>query len=189
MENEHIVSMRSFIVTILMVASAAATAVGQGGTDRRWTIGTELDVFPYATGGWYGSLFAGYENIRLRGVVARSYLPGFVRPDGITEQRVNAYAGIIDFLFKPGFDGWWLGFGYEYWDTQYTSEDGITQVGSNVLTVGGGYIWRFWKGFYLNPWAAAHVVLDAEESITVGSTSFVPSGVLPELSLKLGWTF
>ena len=173
------------IAGLLLVCAVAAPA--QETTQRAWTIGTELDVFPYATGGWYASLFGGYETIRLRGVVARSNLPAFVRPDGIDEQQVMAYAGIIDFLFKRGFDGWWLGFGYEYWDTQYRSSDGVAQVGSNVLTVGGGYIWRFWEGFYLNPWAAAHVVLNAEERITVGSTSFVPAGVLPEVSLKLGW--
>ena len=178
--------MRSSLLAITVAMILCGSLSAQEVPDRSWTIGTELDAFPYATGGWYASIFGGYETIRLRAVAANSFLPAFVRPEGINEQRVNAYAGIIDFMFKRGFDGWWLGFGYEYWDTRYTSSDGVTDRQSHVLTVGGGYIWRFWKGFYLNPWAAAHVVLNAEERITVGSTSFVPAGVLPEISLKLG---
>ena len=154
---------------------------------RDWTIGTELDVFPYATGGWYASLFGGYKNIRIRGVVAKSFLPSFVRAEGIEEQRVNAYAGVVDFVFGPQFSEWWLGFGYEYWDTRYTSADGTADVTNSVLTVGGGYIWHFWKGFFLNPWVAAHVVLDATDRINVGSVGVTPAGVLPEVSLKLGW--
>ena len=181
------------LIAVLLFGVASVTAQ-EPDKGRNWTFGTELDVFPYATGGWYASLFGAYENIRLRSVVAQSNLPGFVRDEGINEQRVQAYAGIIDFVFGrdnrgPTFDQWWLGFGYERWETTYVSADGMADVSTNVLTVGGGYIWKFWKGFYLNPWVAAHVSIDNTEPIQVGSITTTPPGVLPEASLKIGWMF
>ena len=179
------------ITLLLLAASAQAQTLSQATLEvdstTSWTVGAELDAFPFATGGWYGSVFVGLGTVRIRGVAAESFLPSFVRAEGITEERVRTYAGILDFTFGPNFDQWWLGFGYEHWTTNYTSADGTAETSTNVLTVGGGYIWKFWKGFYLNPWVAAHVLVDRPFSVAVGSTTVNPPNVLPSISIKLGW--
>jgi len=158
---------------------------------QKTTLGFELDVFPFATGGYYGSAWLGNNHLRYRAVVAKATTPDFVLGKDFTENRVQAFAGIVDYFFKPEFKGWWIGSGFEYWKCNIKTKAMVENASysQTVFTVGGGYVWKFYKNFYLNPWAAAHLRLAGEKQVPVDSKVFKPSAFLPEISIKLGWHF
>ncbi len=155
------------------------------------TIGIELDALPYFTGGWYGSLWYGYRQIRLRGVVAEVYPPDMATDDDFRDLRTKAEAFIVDwFPFNaPGaFHGPWIGAGVEWWKNRATNDanDHAGMFNSTVLTLGGGYVWKFYQHFYLNPWLAGHLLIDGGTA-TIAGASYKQPIFLPELSVKLGW--
>ena len=155
------------------------------------TIGVELDAFPYLTGGWYGSLWIGYRQIRLRGVLAESYPGSIVTDEGFRDLRIRAAAALVDwFPFNaPGtYEGVWFGAGVEWWRNRVTNEanNRAGTFNSTMATLGGGYVWKFYQHFYVNPWAAAHVQATGGNATIAGSEYQAPS-ILPEVSVKLGW--
>ncbi len=84
----------------------ASFLVGQ--EKKKETLGFELDVFAYATGGYYGSVWYGVDNLRFRGVIAKVGVPDFFIDDKFENNEVNAYAFIVDYFFKPNYEGWWI---------------------------------------------------------------------------------
>lgn len=155
------------------------------------SIGFELDALPYLSGGYYASAWYGVNHFRYRGVVANTQIPEFALCSCIQEHQLNAYAFIVDYFFKPQFSGWWVAAGYEYWDNWIIEKEETEQVyySNSVITVGGGYVWHFWKGFYLNPWAAGHIIVSGNGPINMGDWDYYPRTFTPEVSLKLGYNF
>lgn len=156
-----------------------------------WTLGTELDVLPYATGGYYVSLWYGEDHLRYRGVYAKSNIPSFVITEGFKNHELWVAAFIVDYFFKENFEGWWVAAGYEYWDSQIQTESESHKLfyNNNVMTFGGGYVWKFAGNFYLNPWGAAHILVTGTGPYEVGEQTYSPRLFTPELSLKVGWHF
>lgn len=156
-----------------------------------FTIGTELDALPFATGGYYFSLVGGYDHFRLRGVASLVNPPGFAYPsDRFTNLSLHAYAVIVDYFFKPEPQGFWVGVGLEKWLGTIDSANG-SNSGSyheSVSTVGVGYVWVFYKNFYLNPWVAIHMKMDGDPP-RVGTDVYALPSVQGEGSFKLGWYF
>ena len=58
-----------------------------------------------------------------------------------------------------------------------------------IFTIGGGYVWKFHKNFYLNPWVAGHLSIAGDKAVVVDESTYEPPLFLPEISLKLGWHF
>jgi hypothetical protein len=175
--------------TTAVDASVAKPATNRIGED--WTIGTELDLLPYISGGYYVSLWYGKDHLRYRGVYARTNVPSFAVPDGFSNHELWAAAFIVDYFFKENFEGWWVAAGYEYWDSQIQTESGSHKLfyNNNIMTVGGGYVWKFADNFYLNPWAAGHILITGTGPFQMGDQTYTPSLFTPELSLKVGWHF
>jgi hypothetical protein len=159
--------------------------------ERTQTVGFELDALPYLSGGWYISGWYGQQHLRYRGVYAQTIVPQFAVPDGFTNHELKVGAFIVDYFFKPNFEGWWVAAGYEYWynSIQDEAQTDTYIYGNNVTTVGGGYVWKFYKNFYLNPWAAGHILITGTDPVTIGGSVYQPSVFTPEISLKLGWHF
>ncbi|MBA4056575.1 MAG: hypothetical protein C0490_17805, partial [Marivirga sp.] len=111
--------------------------------------------------------------------------------DGFTNNKIQAYTGIVDYFFKPKFERWWVGGGLEYWkgSIQTGAKLSSAKYSNTIITVGTGYVWKFYKNFYLNPWAAIHVRVAGDDSIMVDGEEFKPSALTPEVSLKIGWHF
>ena len=59
---------------------------------------------------------------------------------------------------------------------------------TTILTLGGGYTWRFSKHFYLNPWAAVHFPIGGDRDVEFPSSTFSIDPT-PEMSVKLGILF
>ncbi len=55
-----------------------------------------------------------------------------------------------------------------------------------MFTGGGGYIWRVAGDFFVDPWAAFHVVLNPQ-TVSLGGYDYKPFPLQGELSLKVGW--
>ena len=193
--------MKHLVFGLIMVAAITGLAAAQDETTSAYpsplsafpppTIGIELDAVPYFTGGWYGSLWFGYRQLRLRGVVAEVYPPDMAIDDDFRDLRIKAVAAIVDwFPFNaPGsYHGPWIGGGVEWWKNRATNDanDHAGMFNSTVFTLGGGYVWKFYQNFYLNPWLAGHLLIDGGKAPIAGTEYKQPS-FLPELSLKLGW--
>jgi hypothetical protein len=79
----------------------------------------------------------------------------------------------------------------EYWKNLIGHENVELKSGysNTVITVGGGYVWKFYQHIYLNPWIAIHYSPFGDKEVEVGPYKYQPTRILPELSLKIGWHF
>jgi hypothetical protein len=182
--------MKKYIFALLVFVSAIANAQTKENKSRL-SIGAETDVLPYITGGNYGSAWVSKNHFRYRAVITNVTTPEFMLKDGFTNNNIMVYAALVDYFFKPIPEKWWIGAGFEYWDAEIQTSSKLSTVKYNntMFTAGGGYVWRVYKNFYLNPWAAAHVRIAGDKSVMVDGKKFEPSLLLPELSLKIGWYF
>lgn len=155
------------------------------------TIGTELDLLPYLSSGYYLSGWYGIDRIRIRGVFTKTNIPAFMLKDGFRDNQLTVYAAIVDYFFKENFEGVWLGVGFEVWNSEIENEKetGKAAYKNDILTLGGGYVWKFFDNFYINPWVAVHYVVSGETEIRLGNSVHKPGVLTPEVSVKLGWHF
>lgn len=158
---------------------------------KNLTVGFEIDALPYITGGYYGSVWVGHNHLRYRAVITKAEIPDFILEDGFTNNEVRVYAAIVDYFFKPEFKGWWIGTGLEYWDAKIQTDAKLNtaEYNNTIFTIGGGYVWKFHKNFYLNPWAAGHLRVAGDKEVVIDESTFEPKLLIPEISFKLGWHF
>lgn len=111
-----------------------------------------MDGLPLSDGGYYGSIWVGKNRFRYRAIVTDITTPSFLVADGFLNNRIQCYTVIADHFFlaiskNGGLDPDWN-----------TGEGAFGLLKNSVLkdTVGTGYVWKFYKHFYLNPWIAFH---------------------------------
>lgn len=163
---------------------------------RRLALGFAIDLLPTvlsATAGQFGmggQIWVGIDHVRLRLVGAQIADPNWLAADqGFRDRESTVLAFIVDYVFGPHFDRWWVGTGFELWENSIANVNapGQRATWSEVVwTAGGGYIFRFRHNFYVEPWAAGHVVMN-DTSVSLGGQTYQPVRVLAEVSLKLGW--
>jgi hypothetical protein len=157
-------------------------------------VGFEADALPYATGGYYGSVWYGMQPWRLRAVVAEVNLPQAVTQPQFEHLRLDAKAIIVDrFIGRlaPALGGPWVGAGLESWDSRIEAKDSgkSATFHNTVFTAGGGHLFYFIGAWYLNPWFAFHDLIGGDTSVNVGARTYHPPQVTGEVSLKVGWHF
>ena len=183
-----------FIIIQPMLWGQQSSTDAPARTAQSWKFGTEFDVVPYATGGYYASFFGADKGWRLRSVVARSGTPSFLVSSGFEKKRTDAYALLVDRFLgarRHEFKGFWVGSGVEYWHSRIrqTNTTDFTYYDNALATAGGGYVWRVTKYFYLNPWVDANFVVGGSRDINVSGRIYKQPLVTPEVSLKLGFIF
>jgi hypothetical protein len=160
-------------------------------------VGLTIDVLPtimsatekkpgYAFQTWFGS-----GHMRLRAVGAHMYYNDkLIGNNAFKDQSLNVGALIVDYVFGNHFDGAWVGGGYELWNNGIKNKKtGQTHHwNNNVMTIGGGYIVPVKGNFYIEPWGAAHLILN-NKTIHSGDSSFTPKRFSAEVSLKTGYFF
>jgi hypothetical protein len=116
--------------------------------------------------------------------------PDFATQSGFEDNELNVNAYIIDYYFKEGFSGWWIGPGYETWDGEVTEQSsGVRKTyRTDILTLGGGYTFRFNDHLYINPWAAVHIPIGGDTELQFVNSTFKISAT-PEASIKVGINF
>ncbi len=157
-----------------------------------FTVGVEQDVLPYLTQGYYAAVWAGQGHWRLRALTAKVTKPDFLTPTGFTNNQVNAYAILIDYFLRDDASGWWLGAGYVYWQSSIAlaAVPGVERGYNNQLLNGSiGYQWKFYKQWYLSPWAGMSMRTGGPKYVSIDQNTFKTSLLNPELSLKIGWYF
>jgi hypothetical protein len=190
-KENHIMKKSSFIIIVLFASTLCAQQINSDSIITKQTLGTELDLLPYISGGYYLSAWYGIDQFRFRAILTKTTVPQFAVADGYTDNKLNVYAFITDYFFKKNFEGFWIGTGLEYWDSQitYEAENQTASYNNTVFTLGGGYVWKFYDNFYLNPWVAFHYIIAGYKEVQVGSSTFKPNVFTPEASIKIGWHF
>lgn len=189
-----LVLMLAFSSHILFAQQSLNSANDAATESRSWKVGTEVDVLPYAMGGYYGSAFLGHDGWRFRGVAARSDTPSFLVTNGFEKKRTDAYALLADRFLgskRTQLKGFWVGGGGEYWQSRIRQENAsnFTHYDNFVLTAGGGYVWKLSNHFYLNPWSAMHIAVAGDRNINVSGKTYQQPRLTPEASLKFGFIF
>ena len=177
------------LALFLTIPAAQGQEHGPTPSPTLTTVGAELDVLPYLSGGYYGSFWVGSGHVRARGIITRATLPDFLTEDGFEDNQIDVYALLVDYFLRPDFEGAWIGVGVEYWDGNVALAGRSVEAGYEnvVATVGVGYVWKVWRNLYLNPWAAVHVRVAGDAEVPLADEQFNPKVFLPEASLKLGW--
>ena len=197
MSQTHMgLDVRTSVFCILLATFAAASPAAAQEIDAttaapRTTGGFELDMLPYVSGGYYVSGWIGHDRIRVRPVITKTTLPDFAVQDGFENANLDVYAVIVDYFPRGGFRGFWAGAGVEFWKNAIENEGngGTAEWDNTVATIGAGYVWKFAGNFYLNPWAAGHLVVAGPTSVDAGGATYSPKRFTPEVSVKLGWHF
>jgi hypothetical protein len=184
-------------LVLAAVAVGPARAAGDAPAGAPLAVGVELDLLPVALSaidgqvGGGANVWIGRDRVRLRAVGAYiAFPPGALTPSGFEDRELTVAAGIVDVFLQPGFEGPWAGAGLERWWSRSGSPagPGTASWSSWVATLGGGFVWKVWRGLYLNPWAAGHLLLSEPEVMLYGAT-WKPARLSAEVSLKLGWQF
>lgn len=186
-----IIRLSKIWVTLLLIIACSTVRAQSEKMSSETAIGFEVDALPYITGGYYGSVWVGKNHMRYRAILTKIKVPEFVLKDDFTNNEIQAYTLIADYFFKPNFEKWWVGAGLEYWQGKIQSEAKIetAKYNNTIFTVGGGYVWKFYRNFYLNPWVALHVKISGDSKVLVDNKIFEPSFITSEASLKIGWYF
>lgn len=163
----------------------------QGDIASRVHFGLELDVLPYATGGYFGALWAGKGHWRARVLTADVNKPDWSTTEGFKNHHISAYALVVDFFLKPEWKGWWIGAGPVYWKSDIQSDAGLqTAHFENILLNGSiGYNFRLPYRFYVSPWAGMSLRVGGDRDVPVDAKTYNLPLLNPEVSLKLGWYF
>jgi hypothetical protein len=165
--------------------------------DNAKAVGFTVDLLPTVMSatehkaGYSLQAWAGYDHMRLRVVSAHMHMNDRLIADkAFNDQSLTVGAVIADYIFGNHFNGFWIGAGYEVWLNRINhKESGTTLEWTNhVATAGCGYIFPVAGNFYIEPWGAAHVVLN-NASVSAGADTFKPRRLSAEVSLKAGYFF
>jgi len=198
MAQRHRTTRGLFQVALLLATAAAppVRAADDAAPAPEIAAGAEIDLLPIALSAIDGHLggganvWVGRGHLRLRAVGTYVAFPPGLTPSGFQDRELAVAAGIVDVFLRPGFEGPWLGAGLERWWNRVASPagPGTASWSSGVATLGGGYVWRVWRGLYLNPWGAGHLLL-SEPEVTLHGATWKPAKLAGEVSLKIGWQF
>lgn len=182
--------MKQIIITlILCIASILSAQDTTRQAKHTYHIGSELDIFPFATGGYYASAIAGWNTIQFRLVAAKSNLPKFILPSGFDKNTNTVFAVIVDYFpFDTTNKGLWIGAGLESWNNHVhtTGSKASSTFTNHIATVGAGYLLYIGRYLYINPWGALHAVISGPKNVSVANKNYPVPALLPELSVKAG---
>lgn len=182
--------LKSALALFILAASLTGTAQTQA-SQNRISFGLEQDILPYATGGYFAGVWAGRDRVRVRALTAKVNKPDFIVKKGFTNNKVTAYAVLVDGFLKQDWKGWWVGTGWVYWKSSIqTDKKMATAHYYNWLMNGSlGYNFSLGKNFYLSPWCGMHIRMAGDKRVAVDDKIFKPALFNPEGSVKLGVKF
>jgi hypothetical protein len=186
-----------FIYCLFVFAGAVSAMPTKSATDslpsayRALYWGVEQEVAPYILRGWSLGGWIGLGRARLRAATVRLDMPNFIRSRYLSQERVIANSIAVDFFLKPEFKGFYFGGGGGYWTTILSPKPEFGQqkrrVESLMFSGGCGYNFLIWKGLYISPWVALHTRITGNAAVDLGSATYNPRLIFPEIALKIGW--
>lgn len=189
-----------FLLTILSIQLQAQSGVNSEihsdsqknlQTSEKWNVGLELDVLPYATGGYFGAAWVGKNKWRSRVLVADVNMPDIITKEGFTNHHIHSYAVILDRFLDDNWKGWWIGAGPVYWKSKIQSDAGTaTKNFENLLLNGSlGYNFQVYKNIYVSPWAGLSLKVSGDDEFILDNKEYKLPLLNPELSVKFGLYF
>lgn len=160
-------------------------------TSNKLNFGLELDVLPYATGGYFGAGWIGKNKWRTRALLADVNKPEFTTKDGFTNHHVKAYVVLLDRFLKDNWKGWWIGAGPVYWKSNIQSDNSnVTKNFDNFLLNGSlGYNFTVYKNIYISPWAGLSLKVSGNDEFILDNKEYNLPLLNPEASVKFGIYF
>lgn len=160
-------------------------------TTNKLNFGLELDVLPYATGGYFGAGWVGKDKWRGRALFADVNKPDFVTKEGFTNHHIKACAVLLDRFLKNDWKGWWIGAGPVYWKSNIQSEgSNATKNFDNFLLNGSlGYNFTLYKNIYISPWAGLSLKVGGNDEFVLDNKAYNLPLLNPEASIKFGIFF
>jgi len=195
--------LRSPVVTLFLVTCivsfvpgrASAEDNGAARDERPLAVGFQLDLFPTLVSaingeaGYAPQVWLGIDHVRVRFVGAHMEPPDALAfaDEGFENPTTTALAFILDYTFGDHFDGFWVCAGFETWQQTIEHEAVPERAAwtSVIGTTGGGYIWRFYGNFYVDPWAGVHWTMNPQQ-IDLGPYQYDPPAVVANASVKVG---
>jgi hypothetical protein len=152
------------------------------------SLGAEVDMLPYLSGGYYLGGVVGFNHLNVRLGTTQTAVPGFVTPKGFENWDLDVNTIIVDYFPAENREGFWLAGGVEFWNDRIAAKDtGATaNFTQKILTFGCGYTYFLNEHWYINPWAALHYNL-SNDHVAVGSSDLKVPDLMYEASLKLGY--
>lgn len=185
------------LIVLFFIGMTAEISAEEPSAPRAEALGFTVDFLPTVmsltegkAGGALQTWF-GYGHFRARLVGAHlHYNDALVGNDDFKNHSMTVGALIADYVFGDHFSGPWIGTGYEFWSNAIENKASgrISHWNNHVLTLGGGYIFPIRGNFYLEPWGAAHLILN-EKKIDSDGAAFKPQRFSAEASLKAGYFF
>ena len=170
---------------------APAPAMAQDSTRKRTHIGAEVDILPFATGGWFIGGWLGEGKWRIRTLLTEVHKPDFTTTSGFTNHKITSIALLVDRFAKPEWKGWWAGGGIVYWAS--TIQTDLKQESSNfqnyLLNGSLGYNIKLGRHIYLSPWAGLSVRIGGDKDVPVDQKKYTLPLLNPEASIKFGAWF
>jgi hypothetical protein len=90
--------------------------------------GFNLDLLPTVLSAANGKLgyapqvWLGIDRVRVRFVGSHLEPPDAFAPKGFRHPTTTAFASILDYTFGPRFDRFWIGAGFEVWQSRFSVE-------------------------------------------------------------------
>jgi len=88
------------IIVVLFASTLWAQQINSDSLIIKKTLGTELDLLPYISGGYYVSAWYGIDQFRFRAILTKTTVPQFAVADGYAENKLNVYAFITDYFLR-----------------------------------------------------------------------------------------
>ena len=153
--------------------------------------GFELDLLPYATGGYFVGGWLGTDHLRLRGIIASVNIPNFLIPNDFTNNKIQASAAVVDYSLKKNWQGWYAGTGLVKWNGSIQSRSKIQTASYKTYLLNGtlGYNLKLNKSIYISPWAGMHLKIAGADKVSVDDKIYTPPMFNPEASIKAGFMF
>ncbi|OHD64987.1 MAG: hypothetical protein A2176_04335 [Spirochaetes bacterium RBG_13_51_14] len=166
-------------------------------SQHRMALGVAIDPFPTVISavdrrfGLSVQPWFGIDNFKVRIDITHLRMP-----DALAGTRyfykndIDMGAVILEFFFSKNFEGFRIGSGFGIWDNSI-SHKYFTKKGGSIsafFTIGGGYVWKFYKTLYIEPCLALDILL-SKETISIYGFKYRPLPLSGEISLKFGLYF
>lgn len=179
--------------SILLILFLAACSIPSKVSAQKSPLksGVELDFLPYALKGYFGAVWAGKDQWRVRALHARVKMPGFLDPDGLENNWIHSTAVLLDYFPEGKLEKWWIGAGPVLHNGRIEAKNSGEQATyhSYLLNGSAGYIFPLGKHLYCSPWAGLSLRIAGDKDIPVGDQTYDPPFLNPELSFKVGYMF
>ncbi len=191
MVNKNFIIFLTIFFSCGLVYTALAQHRYRRSNESYYAAGAEVNPLPFMTGGYSGSLWWGFNQIRIRGGTAYTTMPGFLVTDGFEKNRIRSYALECDYFYQEAFKGLWTGGGADYWQGSVINSDDESQgkYVNYVLTLGAGYLIKVWRELYINPSGAIHMVVAGDKVVEVGNATYNANTIIPAISINIGYHF